>query len=440
MIKGFLSFIGIFVGLFALAQPKCYSLTECLNYVQNSTIISSAKASQNSDRVGINIAKDSFIPSITFNNQNNLSTGRVLDPTTYQFVTNRTVYDMSASVGASVTLFSGLERIHQVRKAELIHQSAGLEVDRTKRDLELEVIRLFLEILLDKEAISIYENKIRLLEKQEEMIAKKVDYFAATTGDLLNVQADITAARIECSAALSELSMDKVEICELLEIDDWESFDVIFDETDSLEPRLWIVDDIILKAHELPQVLQKEVSLQRAKQEVQIVSASYWPTIRLNAGYGSTFSNARVKSTGDDYVFYDQFRDNMSSYVTLSLSIPILGALSVSHTVKARKYDEEACKLELQRTLLSIDKEVKQAIVLANTAYDKYQLLAKEVEKSSEALRQTEAKYDAGVVTYYDYQIAVGNLFLAQAERVKARYEYIYRTKILDYYSGGALN
>lgn len=81
---------------------------------------------------------------------------------------------------------------------------------------------------------------------------------------------------------------------------------------------------------------------------------------------------------------------------------------------------------------------MKQAIVQVNTAFEKYQLLAKEVEKSTEALRQTDAKYAAGAATYYDYQIAVGNLFQAQAEQLRARYEYIYRTKIMEFYSIGA--
>ena len=380
----------------------------------------------------------SMIPSLSVSSQHTISTGRVLDPTTYQFVTNRSVYDMSASIGGSMTLFSGMERYHQVKKAELNVQSAEWDVERTKNDIMLEVTRLFLEILMDKEAVEICENKIGLLERQEQLIAKKVEYQSATQGDLLNVQADLTRAQVERSSALNELNMDKVAMCELLEIDDWEHFDVAF-EDGSMEPRLWSVSDVMAHASGLPQVRQKEVAVEQAKRDVQIASASYWPTVKLNAGYGSTFSNARVKSTGEEYMFYDQLRDNMSSYVTMSLSIPILSAFTASHTVKARKYAVQASELELQRTLLALDKEVKQAVVQVNTAYEKYQLLAKEVEKGTEALRQTEAKYDAGATTYYDYQIALGNLFQAQAQRLQARYEYIYRTKIMDFYSGFSL-
>lgn len=423
-----------------LGQPQYanQSLCDCLKKLETCLSRREVDSELFSTQEQFILTKQSFMPVLSLSSQHNVSTGRVLDPTTYQFVTSRSVYDMSASIGGSLTLFSGTERYHQVKKAELNVQSAEWDVERTKNDIMLEVTRLFLEILMDKEAVEICENKIGLLERQEQLIAKKVEYQSATQGDLLNVQADLTRAQVERSSAINELNMDKVAMCELLEIDDWEHFDVAYDDG-FVEPRLWSVSDVMAHASGLPQVRQKEVAVEQAKRDVQIASASYWPTVKLNAGYGSTFSNARMKTTGEEYLFYDQLRDNMSSYVTMSLSIPILSAFTASHTVKARKYAVQASELELQRTLLALDKEVKQAVVQVNTAYEKYQLLAKEVEKGTEALRQTEAKYDAGATTYYDYQIALGNLFQAQAQRLQARYEYIYRTKIMDFYSGFSL-
>lgn len=420
------------------SQTNNYTFSKCIEIANKNTAIQISQKNLTVVEKESLGAKDTFLPSIALSNQHNVSTGRVLDPTTYQFLTNRTVYDMNASIGGSLTLFSGFERIHRIKRAELNVQSAETDVEQTRYNIALEVTRLFLEILMDKEAIEIYDNKIGLLEKQEDLIAKKVEYQSATQGDLLNVQADITRAQVERSSALSELNMDKVSMCELLEIDDWESFDVVF-EDEPAEPRLWSVADVLANATGLPQIRQKEIAVEQAKWDVKLAKASYWPTIKLNAGYGSTFSNARIKVTGEEYTFYDQLRDNSSSYVTVSISIPILSAITVSHAAKAKKYAAQAAELELQRTLISLDKEVKQAIVQVNSSYDKYQLLAKEVEKSTEALRQTEAKYNAGAVTYYDYQIALGNYFHAQAERLQAWYEFIYRTKIMELYQGDSL-
>ena len=342
---------------------------------------------------------------------------------------------MNASIGGSMTLFSGFERFHRVKKAELNVQVADINLEEIRNNLTLEVTRLFLKILMDKESIEICDNKISLLKKQEDLIAKKVEYQSATQGDLINVQTDITHAQVERSSALNELNLDKVSMCELLEIDDWEHFDVVFDE-EPIEPRIWSISEVITNASRLPQIRQKEIEIELAKRDVMMASASYWPTIKLNAGYGSTFSNARIKASGEEYNFYDQVRDNTSSYVTLSLTIPILSAITVSHSVKAKKHAVQTSELELQKMLYSLDKEVKQAIVRVNTAYEKYKLLAKEVEKGTEALRQIEIKYNAGAATYYDYQLALGNVFQAQTERIQAQYEYIYRTKIMDFYSG----
>lgn len=434
-----LSFIIAKNSFFVGAQERM-SLNECLNRsFLHSKDITMVKVKRSSADTYLRQERDLFIPSLSITNQHNLSVGRVLDPTTYQFITNRTVHDMSAVIGGSLTIFSGLERVYQVKKAELNLKSIELEESLTKNELSLEVTRLFLEILMDKEAIEICEKKVALLEKQEELIAQKVALQASTTADLLNVQADITRAKIELSDALNELNLDKVAMCGFLNIDDWKDFDVAIDEGDDLEPRLWNVSDVFLAAQRLPQIRQKEVAIQQAKRDIQITTSSYWPTVKLNAGYGSTYSNARVKTTGENYVFYDQLRDNMSAYVTASLSIPILSAITVSHSVKAKKYAAELSELQLQQALIALDKEVKQAVIQTNTAYDKYVLLAKEVEKGAEALRQTEAKYNAGAATYYEYQIAMGNLFQARAERLRARYEYIYWTKIMDYYSGNSL-
>ena len=337
-----------------------------------------------------------------------------------------------------MTLFSGFERVHRVKRAALNIRTTELDIEKTKNELTLEVTRLFLKTLMDKEAIQVCENKVALLEKQEDIIFKKIEYQSATQGDLMKVQADIIRAQVDCASARNELSLDKVSMCELLEINDWEHFDITFD-IGMVEPRFWSASDVLANAAGLPQIRQKEIAVEQAKREVKIASASYWPTIKLNAGYGSTFSNARKRTTGEGYNFYDQMRDNMNSYVTLSLSIPILSAITVSHTAKAKRHAVRSSELELQKALVSLDKEVKQAIVQVNTAYEKYRLLEKEVEKDSEALRQTEVRYNSGAATYYDYQIAVGNLFQAQAERIQAQYEYIYRTKIMDYYSGNLL-
>ena len=441
MKKDILSVILFLIIYQANAQPR-YSLFECISRTINiAPDFQSKIIVVKESAYAVSLQRQSYFPSLSISTSNNLSTGRVLDPTTYQFVTNRTVYDMSTAIGGSMTLFSGLERPNNIEKAKLNLQSALLETERTKNDLALNVTALFLNIVLDKEAIAVCERKISMLKEQEDAIRKKLEYKVATPGDLLNIQADITNAKVELATAQNNLNLDKVSMCELLEINDWESFDIITEDEDyeAVKPRLWCISDVVSSAFQLPQIKQGELAIDIAERDVSIAQSSFWPTISLNAGYGSTFSNARTRTGGEPYNFRDQFRDNMSSYVTLSLNIPILSAITTSNNVKQKKLACTQAEYELTQAKLALDKEVKQAIVNANTSYEKYTLLETEVNKCREALRQTQAKYDAGAATYYDYQIAVGNLFQAEAQQLQSKYEYIFRTKIIDYYAGHSI-
>lgn len=442
---------GIFVSvIYAILFSTCYnlsahnsfSLSDCIRKAMAENVqVKQSQINADAATVASKGSGNSYIPSLSISNQHNVSIGRVLDPTTYQFITNKTVYDMSAAVGGSMTLFSGFERPQTIKKSKLNLQSALLETAKIKNDVALNVTALFLNIVLDKEAISICESKIKMLEEQESLIRKKVEYKAATRADLLNVQADITNAKVDLASAENSLSLDKVSMCEILQIDDWEHFDVSTEGEDyaSIDPRLWNTTDVISSAFMLPQIKQQEFAIDIANRDVQIASSAFWPSIKLNAGYGSTFSNARTKSGGEPYSLLDQFSDNRSSYVTLSLSIPILSAINVSNTVRQKKLARTLAESKLVQTKYALDKEVKQAIVRANTSYEKYALLAADVEKTTEALRQTKEKYDAGAATYYDYQIAVQNLFQAEAQRLQSKYEYIFRTKIIDFYAGRPL-
>ena len=122
------------------------NLNDCLSRsFLHSKEIAMVKVKRSSADTYLRQERDLFIPSLSITNQHNLSIGRVLDPTTYQFITNRTVHDMSAYIGGSLTLFSGLERLYQVKKAELGLRSVELDEARTKNELSLEVTRLFLK-------------------------------------------------------------------------------------------------------------------------------------------------------------------------------------------------------------------------------------------------------------------------------------------------------
>ena len=175
----FLCCICCFSVLLSFAQESYTLSASIIRAIQNNPSISIELLTGQQKKLLYSKSKLDYLPSISTTNQNSLSTGRVLDPTTYQFVTNRTVYDMNVMIGGTMTLFSGFERLNNVKKAYLSLQSALLETEKTKNDIALNVTALFLNIVLDKEAIEICEQKISMLEEQEIAIQRKLPLSSA---------------------------------------------------------------------------------------------------------------------------------------------------------------------------------------------------------------------------------------------------------------------
>lgn len=351
---------------------------------------------------------------------------------------NRTVYDMNASIVGSATLFSGLERYHNVEKSRLNNVSSQLSFEETKLELGIDVMTLYFQILLDKATISICENKINLLCKQKEQISKRVEYKAAVPADLLNVKADITNANVELVDATGKLQSDIVSLCSLLGIDDWRTFDVTTIEMNadnSTFTDLILSENFDVIVSKLPSVKQSHVKSDIAMTDIKIASASYWPSIRLDAGFGATFSNARSKFTGEDYSFGEQFRDNVSSYLSMTVSIPILSNVSTSRSVREKKLGYSRAKYEQEENWNMWTKEITQAVLLAQAAYSKHKLMSDNVCQFEEALDIVEGKYSLGAATYYDYQTAINNLYQSKAKESQAEYEFLLREKILDLYA-----
>ena len=134
-------------------------------------------------------------------------------------------------------------------------------------------------------------------------ISSFISCISATVGDLLSIQADIANAQSEMVEARKSLSKAKINMCEILEIDDWGAFDISLEDEDyeNVEPRLFSIQDVEAVAFELPQIRSSQLSIGIAERDVKIAEASYWPSLTLNAGYGSTFSNARYRSLDEPY-------------------------------------------------------------------------------------------------------------------------------------------
>jgi len=137
---------------------------------------------------------------------------------------------------------------------------------------------------------------------------------------------------------------------------------------------------------------------------------------------------------------WDQFSDNFSRSLNLSISVPIFNGLAVRSSVQRatiNRAQAEISALEVRNQLRQIIETAYNDALAASKAFEASQ---KQVEALEESFRVTEKRYNLGAINFVDYQITQNNLFTAKSDLVRTKYDYIFKTKILDFYQGNPID
>lgn len=428
------------------AQERRWTLEECIAHAYEHNIeIKARELTAAEKRIALAESKWSYAPDLSVSNSSSLATGRVLDETTYEFVENETVAGNSSSLGANILLFGGLKNYYNLKRAQLDLRSSLLAVEKMRNDVRMNVTAYYLEVLCAEETIRDAEQVVAELRMQEEKTAKKVEARKVTTADLLQIRSQLADAENDVLTARNTYDIARLNLCQLLEIDDYTTFRTVAPDV-GVPARSGIADspaEVFDAARELPELEAARVGIDMARRDLQIARTAYWPTLSLSVGYGSSYSDVRQKMFRNTdgtyryeaYPFFEQYKDNASSYVSLSLNIPIFGKFTVRKNVQRQKLAIRQAEYALRTAEKQVEKEVAQALIDARTAWERYRGAQRYVASAEEAARQIERKYDLGAATVTDYNAAVSAAVKARSQRLQAKYEYLFKIKTLTYYT-----
>lgn len=428
------------------AQPTdstLWTLKKCIEYaLENNIELKAEKLSVQEQDISLSESKWAFVPRISATTGYNLSIGRVLDETTYDFINNETMGSSSSSISVSMPIFSGLRNLRQLQAAEIGKRTAELQFEKASNDLRLNITAYFLEVLCAKENVTNSEALVESLRQQERHTCKKVDMGKVTLADLLQVRSRLAEAENALLSAIHSYDVSRLNLCQLLEIDDYISFIPYADEHENMSYVNDIYPSILDGCYNLPQVQIAENNVEMARKNIQIAKSSYYPSISLSAGYGASYSSARRKIIGEfedsytygHYHFFEQYRDNANGYFSLGLSIPILNNLSAINGVRRAKLELQRSEYALETTRKQLRKEVLQAFLDAESACKRYAGSVSYLESAEETFRQISIRYDNGAANITEYTTSVSAISEAQYQYLASKYEYIFKVKILHFY------
>ncbi len=390
----------------------------------------------------LNTAQNSRLPDLNASVGANLSFGRSLNSNN-TYSSNNNQMSGSLGVSASVPLFLGGRIRHEVAGGQLGLAAALQDLERAKEDVSLNVMTLYLEVLFSKELVGVAERQLELSTEQVERSREEVAAGRKAESDLYEKEALMAADELELTQRRNNLSLALLNLSQALNRPANEPFDIIVPEIDSImlaamqQPRN--PGDLLAYSMEYrPAILAERARVAVADRAVRQARAARWPQLSLTGGYGTNLYHSYAEGFPNEK-FWTQFKNNSTEYIGLTLNIPLFNRLATRNNIRAASLDAARSRLTLTEAEQNLRKEIETAYFTAEAARAKYASAEKALRSARTAFVYEERKMEAGRATTFDYNDARTRMERAESDLVQAKFELIFRTKILDFYGGAPL-
>jgi len=422
-----------FASIATHAQVKKWTLEECVRYaLDNNISIKQSELDLKTSDVDKLEAIGNFLPSLSGTSSYSINTGANINPATNQF-NNETFKSFSANANAGVTLFNGLSNWRTFQKAKLNKVANTFKLDKMKDDIMLSVANYYLEILSSKEQIKVLQNQNKITKENIARTKELINAGTLPAGDIFELQATDATQEQQIINAQNNLFISKIALCQLLLLPDYLNFDVV-DEAFEIEMTSVLEENpqtIFIKAKEVVNDIKIAASnLEVAKKDVQIARSGYMPTLSGFLGYNARWSESTPLSFADQLSIFD------GTSIGLQLSVPIFNGFATRGRVQRSKIATERSEYLLKQAELDLETNVYKAYNDVVNAKKSFEAATKTSEARKLAFEFSKARFDVGLQNSFDFSqssIAYDN---AQSEVVRTKYDYIFKTKILEFYFG----
>ncbi|HET6227617.1 MAG TPA: TolC family protein [Bacteroidia bacterium] len=448
------------------------NLEQCIDYALKNNI--QIKQSEvNTEIADINLVQSqgALLPAINGNMSHTYNFGRTIDRYTNQFAKQQ-VLSQNLGVSADFTLFNGLQTINTIHQNRYTYLASKYNVDKMKNDIALNVATAYLQILYNTEAVENARNQIGITTAQSERAKKLVEAGSVAKGSYLDIMAQLATEELNLTNAENQLNISYLALAQLMNLPSAQGLRVTKPEINiDGQPLLAATDanQIYTTALDvLPEIKSANYNMKSAEKGLDVAWGGLSPRLSLSAFYGTGYSglskryktfpellgyspNGDMTSTGETVLspsisapdqvipFMTQYNDNINKSVGFYLTIPIFNRLQVKTSISRARMQMLSSELQMESTKLQIQKNVQQALADANAGLKKYYASTKAVEAIAESFKYTEQKFNVGIVNTNDYNDSKNKLIKAQSDLLQAKYEYIFKTKVLDFYQGKPL-
>lgn len=425
------------VGSTANAQ-NVWSLQKCIEYaLENNIQIKQQQLNTQYYENQVSQAKSNRLPNLNVQFGNDNSFGRSLTyDNTYKNVNSSSI---TGGVGTNFTIFNGFNLSNTIDKQELDFQATLKDMQKAKDDIMLNIAGMYLEILFAEELALISEAQIEVTRQQIVRTRQLVDAGSLARGALLEIEAQLAREELQLVNDNNRVQLSYLSLYQMLELPIAESFKIEKPSLPEIRANYTTANSIDVFNNALnvrPEIQAAQLRVKSAEKDLEIAKGNQYPSLTFNANYFNLYNNKYTDITGNNIAFADQLKNNRRSSLGLTLSVPIFNRFQVKNGISNAELQISDFQYRLQTASNALRKEIEQAYTNAIASLNRYISSEKAVESMEEAFRYVEEKFNVGMVNSVDYNLQKSQLTAAQSQLLQAKYEYIFRTKILDFYNG----
>ena len=424
--------------LSAQAQER-WSLRRCIDHAieHNISIRQTANAAEQS-AIEANTAKWARLPNLNAAASQSWNWGRtqtaVKNEDTGDYSTvyvNTSSHGTNMSVSTSIPLFTGLEIPHQYALAKLNLKAAIADLDKAKEDISINIASAYLQVLFNEELHQVALGQARLSKEQEERIARLAELGKASPAEVAEAKARVAQDEMNVVQTDNNYRLALLDLSQLIELDTPEGFSTEAP-ADHLELLPLTPPDEIFQTAlaNKPSIQAAQFRLEGSKHSIRIAQSNYYPQLSLNGSLGTNYYSTINRT------FSQQMNDNFNKYVGINLSVPLFNRFATRNRVRTARLQRENYALQLDNAKKVLYKEIQQAWYNAAAAEAQYTSSHTATTASETSFRLMSEKYENGKANAVEYNEAKQNLMKAQSDELQAKYDYLFRTKILDFYKG----
>lgn len=454
----------LLLSLVGFAQK--YTLSKCISTaITNNLQVQQSSINVKISEVNLKQSKDNRLPTINASTGQGLSFGRGIDPYTNAAV-NQQIGFNNLGISSGVVVFNGWQQLNTIRQQEHLLNADKMTVEANKENLTLNVILAYLQVLSNQELLVLANNQIEVTQTQIQKTQKLITAGILPETNLIDLKAQLANDELTAVNAKNNLADAKLSLLQLmnlspkepLEVEPIEVKDIVFYQTTTEEVyKQALENQSFIKAN--------QYRLSAAEKAIDIAKGIKYPVITFNTGLSTNYSSAARRSvvsgdiveantglyvplngsrfpvmvaqpqtTVENIGYFSQMALNRNFSFNFQVRIPILNAYNVRNRMNLANLNRENLLYTDRVNRQQLRQNIEQAYNTMNAAFQRYGSIQKQVDAQTEAFLTAERKFDIGTINSMDYNLAKTNLDRAKLNLIQAKYDYLLRMRILDFY------